>query len=440
MVTEKKFEKLENSQASLTLTIDAASIEKAYAEKLGKYVKEVELPGFRKGHVPASVLERKFGDQIRSEVTFDLMEEELKATIPTLDEKERPLTYCVPELQNEESLVPFKKDSDVTFTVKYDIKPEFELPQYKGLEIEYEDKEVTDKDVEDEIERLRDQNAIVVNKSTPAELGDIATVDYDVIDEDGNIDADFSRNDFSLTLGKTANAFKLDDDIVGMSTGEKKTIERTYASDAEDAPEDEFKGHSWKIELTLTKLKKRELPEVDDDFAQDVKSEYKTVDDLKKGVRSDLEKKIEEYRKNAKEKAVIDAILKNVSITVPETMIDTINENKWDSFTRQFGGEENFLKMFKGSIKKESYTSMWREESAEDAKRELVLTAIADKENFEVTDAELEEKGKDYLPQLSDEQKKAYKEYLAEEVKYEKVVPFLLENNTFKAAAKKDEE
>ena len=440
MVTEKKFEKLENSQASLTLTIDAASIEKAYAEKLGKYVKEVELPGFRKGHVPASVLERKFGDQIRNEVTFDLMEEELKATIPTLDEKERPLTYCVPELQNEESLVPFKKDSDVTFTVKYDIKPEFELPQYKGLEVEYEDKEVTDKDVEDEIERLRDQNAIVVNKSTPAEMGDIATVDYDVVDENGGIDADFSRNDFSLTLGKTANAFKLDDDIVGMSTGEKKTIERTYAEDAEDAPEDEFKGHSWKIELTLTKLKKRELPEVDDDFAQDVKEEYKTVDDLKKGVRSDLEKKIEEYRKNAKETAVVDAILKNVSITVPETMIDTINENKWDALTRQFGGEENFLKMFKGSIKKESYTSMWREESAEDAKRELVLTAIADKENFEVTDAELEEKGKDYLSQLSDEQKKAYKEYLAEEVKYEKVVPFLLENNTFKAAAKKDEE
>ena len=440
MVTEKKFEKLENSQASLTLTIDAASIEKAYAEKLGKYVKEVELPGFRKGHVPASVLERKFGDQIRNEVTFDLMEEELKATIPTLDEKERPLTYCVPELQNEESLVPFKKDSDVTFTVKYDIKPEFELPQYKGLEVEYEDKEVTDKDVDDEIERLRDQNAIVVNKSTPAELGDIATVDYDVVDENGGIDADFSRNDFSLTLGKTANAFKLDDDIVGMSNGEKKTIERTYAEDAEDAPEDEFKGHSWKIELTLTKLKKRELPEVDDDFAQDVKDEYKTVDDLKKGVRSDLEKKIEEYRKNAKETAVVDAILKNVSITVPETMIDTINENKWDNLTRQFGGEENFLKMFKGSIKKESYTSMWREESAEDAKRELVLTAIADKENFEVTDAELEEKGKDYLSQLSDEQKKAYKEYLAEEVKYEKVVPFLLENNTFKAAAKKDEE
>ncbi len=440
MVTEKKFEKLENSQASLTLTVDAASIEKAYAEKLGKYVREVELPGFRKGHVPASVLERKFGDQIRNEVTFDVMEENLKATIPTLDEKEQPLPYCVPELQEEEGLLPFKKDTDVTFTVKYDIKPEFELPQYKGLEVEYEDKEVTDKDVEDEIERLRDQNAIVVNKSTPAETGDIATVDYDVVDEDGGIDGDFSRKEFSLTLGKTNNAFKLDEDIVGMSTGEKKTIERTYAADAEDAPEDEFKGHSYKIELTLTKLKKRELPEVDDDFAQDVKSEYKTVDDLKKGVRNDLEKKVEESRKNAKEQAVIDALLKNVSITVPASMIEMINNNKWDNLTSQFGGEENFLKMFKGSIQKDSYTSMWSEESALDAKRELVLSEIADREDFEITDAEIEEKGKDYLSQLSDEQKESYKKYLRDEIKYEKVVPFLLENNTFKAAAKKDEE
>ena len=440
MVTEKKFEKLENSQASLTLTIDAASIEKAYAEKLGKYVKTVELPGFRKGHVPASVLERKFGDQIRSEVTFDLMEENLKETIPTLDEKEQPLSYCVPELQDEEGLLPFKKDTDVTFTVKYDIKPEFDLPQYTGLEVEFEDKEVTDKDVDDEIERLRDQNAIVVNKSTPAEMGDIATVDYDVIDEEGLTDADFSRKDFSLTLGKTNNAFKLDNDIVGMSSGEKKTVERTYTEDDENAPEDEFKGHSYKIELTLTKLKKRELPEIDDDFAQDVKDEYKTVDDLKKGVRSDLEKKTEEYRKNAKEAAVVDALLKNVSICVPETMINTISENKWDNLTRQFGGEDNFLKMFGGRAEKESYTSMWHGESEEDAKRELVLSAIADKEDFEVTDAEIEEKGKDYLSQLSDEQKETYKKYLKDEVKYEKVLPFLLENNTFKAAEKKDEE
>lgn len=142
----------------------------------------------------------------------------------------------------------------MTFTVKYDIMPTFELPQYKGLEVEYEDKTVTDEDVEREIEKLRDQNAIVINKTTPAETGDIATVDYKVF-EDGVEDADYSRKDFSLTLGSTYNLFKLDDDICGMSTGETKEVEKTYGE--EDAPLDEYVNKTISFSITLTKLKKR---------------------------------------------------------------------------------------------------------------------------------------------------------------------------------------
>ena len=136
MVTEKNVKELENSQASLTLTVDAASIEKAYQDKLNKYAKTIEMPGFRKGHVPASVVERKYGQGIREESTFDCMEENLKETIETVEESQRPLPYSVPELQDEETLLPFKKDSDITFTVKYDIYPKFDLPQYTGLEVE----------------------------------------------------------------------------------------------------------------------------------------------------------------------------------------------------------------------------------------------------------------------------------------------------------------
>jgi len=441
MVTEKKFTDLGNSQASLTLTIDASSIEKAYTEKINEYAKKVEIPGFRKGHTPLSVVERKIGSQVREEVTLNLMEESLKETLQTLDAAEKPLTYSTPELQDEETLLPFKKDSDVTFTVKYDIMPTFELPQYKGLEVEYEDKTVTDEDVEREIEKLRDQNAIVINKTTPAETGDIATVDYKVF-EDGVEDADYSRKDFSLTLGSTYNLFKLDDDICGMSTGETKEVEKTYGE--EDAPLDEYVNKTISFSITLTKLKKRELPEVDDDFAMDVKSEYKTVQDLRDGVRKDLDEKAEEVRKSAKGESVIKAIMENVTFTVPETMVNNVLEARWDNLARSFGGEKTLEALMKSrGESKEDFLDEMRDDAAEQARREIVLSRIAEKEDFPVTDEEIYEEigGEDKLADLSQEQKTGYMDYVRENLKFEKVIPFLIENNTFKAAAaEKDKE
>lgn len=439
MVTEKKFEFLDNSQASLTLTIDAASIEKEYSEKIKKYASTIEMPGFRKGHVPTSILEKKIGDQIREEVTFDLMEKNLQETIKTLDKKEQPLYYCVPVLQDEETLLPFKKDQDVTFTVKYDVNPVFDLPQYKGLEVEYESRKITDEDVERKIETLREQSALIVNKSTPAELSDIATVNYSVTESDGTELEDYSREDFSLTLGKTYNMFKLDDDIVGMSTGEEKNTERTYGE--EDAPSSDLKNKSVKIHITLTKLKKRELPDIDDDFAQDVKDEYKTVEDLRKGVRADLEKENETYEENAKEYAVVKKLMDSVDITIPESMVEAISNNKWNALVNQVGGEknmQNYLKTCKET--KDDITASWKDESLVDAKRELILTAIIEKENIEASDDDIKKLIGDDFDSLDDQTKENYKKYLSEEAKYQKVFPFLLENNTFKAVEEKKEE
>ncbi len=442
MVTEKKFTDLGNSQASLTLTIDAASIEKSYTEKLNEYAKKIEIPGFRKGHTPVSVVERKIGKEVREEVTFNLMEESLKETIQTLDAKEKPLTYSTPELQDEETLLPFKKDSDVTFTVKYDIAPTFELPQYKGLEVEYEDTTaVTDEDVDREIEKFRDQNAIVVNKTTPAEEGDIATVDYKVF-EDGCEDMDYSRKDFSFTLGKTYNLFKLDDDIIGMKTGESKETEKTYGE--EDAPLDEYRNKTISFSITLTKLKKRELPEVDDDFAMDVKAEYKTVQELRDGIRKDLEEKAEEARNNSKGAAALEAVMENVTFTVPETMVNNVLEARWDNLAHSFGGTKMLEALMKQrGESKEDFLAGMKDDAAEEAKREIVLSAIAEKEDFPVTDEEIYEAlgGEDKLANLSEEEKTNYKEYVKESLRIEKVIPFLIENNTFKAAAaEKDKE
>ena len=170
MVTEKSVKELENSQAALTLTIDAASIEDAYTKRIQKYAKELTLPGFRKGHVPASVIERKYGDSIREESTFDTMESALQDVIKELDAKDKPLPFATPVLQDEEKLLPFKKGEDITFTVVYDVRPSFEVPKYTGLEVDIPAVEVTDKDIDSEVEKLRNQNAVVKNKSGKASL------------------------------------------------------------------------------------------------------------------------------------------------------------------------------------------------------------------------------------------------------------------------------
>ena len=156
MITEKSIKELENSQAALTLTLDTASIEDAYSKRIQKYAKELQIPGFRKGKVPANVIQRKFGEDIRTESTFDAMEDALKEAYKDLDEKDRPIAFSTPVLQDEEKLVPFKKDSDITFTVVYDVLPRFDLPQFTGLEVEVPSVELTDADIEKEVERYRE--------------------------------------------------------------------------------------------------------------------------------------------------------------------------------------------------------------------------------------------------------------------------------------------
>ena len=432
MVTEKNVKELENSQASLTLTVDAASIEKAYQDKLNKYAKTIEMPGFRKGHVPTSVIERKYGKGIREESTFDCMEANLKETIETLEESQRPLPYSVPELQDEESLLPFKKDSDITFTVKYDVYPKFDLPQYTGLEIEVKKGEVTDEDVEKEIKRLQEQNAMVIRKDGAVENGDIVKVDVAELDENGNEIEESKSTDFTFTVGSGYNRFKIDSDIIGMSAGEEKTFDKTYG---EDEVNETLKGKTLKLHVKVNEVKYRDLPKVDDDFAQDVKDEYKTVEDLKAGIKADFEKRLEDASKNIKADKIVNAIAKSATIAIPQSMIDYESENYWQRFVKQMGiPEEQFVSylQLQGSGK-ETLVEGWKESIIEDLKKQMILDEIRKKEDFKIDEKAFEDKcNEEIKDSYSPEQKEYLKSAIKDEMQYAETVPFLLSNNTFK--------
>ncbi len=437
MITEKSVKELENSQAALTLTLDAASIEEAYAKRIQKYAKELTIPGFRKGHVPASVIERKFGDQIREESTFDTMEEALKEAYASLDKKDMPLVFSTPVLQDEEKLLPFKKDSDLTFTVVYDVMPRFDLPPYTGLEVEVPSVEITESDIDKEIERYREQNAIVRTKDGEAADGDVVTIDYVELDAEGNEIASTKRDGFTFTLGSGYNFYKLDKDIAGMKAGDEKTVTKSYTE------EDNVPGYAGKtitLRVKLDTLKLRELPAVDDDFAQDIKEEYKTVADLRNGIKEKFQKNADDAISHEKENAIISKISSEADFPIPESMIKAELDSRWRNFVRQMGVTEEQLEKFmqmQGSTK-EAIQSEWREDATHTIKNQLIMDKIRDTENFEVSEEELNAECEKQLKNVPDTEKDSYKEMIKDEMQFAKVLPFLLEKNTFKAGEKKN--
>ena len=436
MITDKSVKELENSQAALTLTLDAASIEEAYNKRIQKYAKDITIPGFRKGKVPVSVIERKFGAMIREESTFDLMEDSLKEAYSTLDKEHTPLVFSTPVLQDEEKLLPFKKDEDLTFTVVYDVFPRFELPSYKGLEVEVPAIEVTEEDIDKEIERYREQNAIIRTKDGAAENGDIVTVDYVELNENGEEIESTKRDGFTFTLGSGYNFYKLDSDVIGMKAGEEKTVTKTYTE------EDNVPGYAGKtvtLRVKLDTLKNRELPAVDDDFAEDIKDEYKTVADLRKGIRDRFEKNVEEHLKNEKISAILSKLAEETVIDIPQSMIQAELDNRWRGFIRQTGLTEAQIEKFMAmqSSTKESIQEEWKPETIKELKEQLIMEKIRETENFEVSDEELNEKAEKQLQNVPEADKESYKSMIKDELQFAKVTPFLIENNTFKSGEKK---
>lgn len=437
-----EIKKLENSSVELTLTLGAAKIEEEYSKTIKDYAKKLTIKGFRPGKAPVSLIESKYGSAIREEVTFKLMEKNLTDSYKDMDAKDRPLPYSTPELQNEESLLPFKPNTDITYSVIYDVLPEVKLPEYKGLEIEYPAKVITQADVDAEIERLRQQNAMVITKNGEIADGDIVTIDYAELDADGNEIEANKREDFTFTVGSSYNFYKLDKDIIGMKKGDKSVIEKTYGDDSGMGTD--YLGKTVKINVAIKEVKVKEVPELDDDFAQDVKDEYKTVKDLMDATKKQLEDAAEDENKAAKLDAVVKAILEKTEIAVPKSMVEAQLESDWQNFIQRFGmTEEDVLKIMGAQGgSKENFLDSRRADTLQNIKAQLIIEQVKEEQKYEVSEEELAEELKNYGENITKESPnyESMKIYAEDDVKFKKARDFLLENNTFKAAAPKAEE
>lgn len=431
MIADKSIKELENSSVALTVTVTAPTIENDYKAALQKYAATIQLKGFRKGKAPVSVLEGKFGKAIREESTFNTIEEALKEALQGVEDKHKPLSFSTPELQDEETLLPFQADTDITFTVTYDVMPTFELPAYKGLSVTYPKVAVSDEAVNAEIDKLRDQNAMVIDKQDAAAMGDIVTVDYVELDDQNNEVAGTERKEFVFTLGSTYNFYQIDSDLVGMKAGEEKTFSKTYA---EDSTIEGYAGKTITLKVAVSAVKFRDVPALDNDFAQDVKEEYKTVEDLVKATREKLQKALDAKLEQEKLNALSEELLKGTTIAVPASMIDLEIDQSWNRYVKQTGlSEEQILQFLQFQQKtKEDVTAPWREAAEKNLRIQLIMDKIKDTEKFTVDEEELNKALEEQLKDVTDEsQREYYKAMIEDDMRFQKIAPFLQENNTF---------
>lgn len=386
----KEITKLEHSAAKLTVTVAKEDVANGYKTTLGKYVKQVQIPGFRKGHVPASVLERKYGEQIKMEAAGDLIDSVLNEIFQ--DEKElsnRPLPYAQPKM---DEMPAFDTAKEFTFTVTYDVFPSVEVKDFNGISVKEPQVSVGDAEVEEELKGIQERNAAVIDKKEDekAEKDNIVTIDIEEIGEDGKAAEGTKRKGFTFTLGTAENVYKIDDDIIGMKANETKEITKKYAKTDADK---NLAGTTKKYSVTVKQIKVRKLPALDDDLAQDVSDKYKTLADLKADILKNLniakDRKIKEIKVNS----LLEQLIEKNPIEIPASMLQAELNGRWGQMAQQFQTTpEDLERMVVASgQKKEDMLAQWTGDAEKMLKSRIIVDSLLKSKNISVTPEEVEE-------------------------------------------------
>ena len=434
MNVTKEIKQIENSAVQLTATIAKEDVASGYNASLAKYAKNIQLPGFRKGHVPASVLERKYGESLKAEILGDLIDQALNEVLSGDDAKDfRPLPYAQPRL-DQDKLPQLDVQKDLTFTVTYDVFPKVEVKEFGGITIEEPQVEIGEEELNTELKSIQERNAAVIDKndSDPVEKDNIVTIDYKELDDAGKTVDGSERQDFVFTVGSGQNLYKIDDDVIGMKKGETKEITKTYGKDEKDA---DLAGKTKKLSVTVKAVKVRNLPALDDDLAQDVNEKYKTLDDLKKDITRSMELAKKRKLAELKSQSLLSQLVEKNPIVLPKSMVAAENESRWHMISQQFKTTPDQLeKMVAASGQtKEAMLQQWAGDTEKALKSRLIVDTLLRERSISVTPEEIEaeyQRIADESGVSTDEVKKHYddvraKEYLIDEAKENKLFELL---------------
>ncbi|WP_010531147.1 trigger factor [Lentibacillus jeotgali] len=378
-----KWEKQEGNQGVLTFEVSADEFDKALDQAFKKVVKDVQIPGFRKGKVPRKIFEKRFGVESLYQDAVDIVLPD--AYVNAVEE-----TGIEPIEQPDVDIDQIEKGKGLIFTANVNVKPEVTLGDYKGLEVEEQSVEVTDEDVEHEIEHQREHHA----ELTVKEEGSIEEGDTVVMDFEGFIDGEAFEGgkgeDFSLEIGSGQFIPGFEEELIGKASGEETEITVTFP---EDYHAEHLAGKEAVFNVQIHDIKTKELPDLDDEFAKDVDEEVETLDELKEKKKEELQNQKEQDADNQKRETLIEKASDNAEVTIPDAMVETELDRMIQEFEQRLQMQGMTLDMyfqFSGQDK-DALKEQMREDAEKRVKTNLTLEAIFNEENLEVTDDDVEE-------------------------------------------------
>lgn len=391
-------EKLEKNMAKLTIEAPADEFEKAVEKSYQKNKNRMSVPGFRKGKVPRKMLEKMYGTQIFFEDAInDLIPEVYSREVTAAEDLE---IVSQPKIEVTQA----EAGQSFIFTAEVALKPAVELGQYKGLAVEKDSVEVTDEDVAAELEKVRKENSRTISVEDRAvEDGDIATIDFEGF-IDGEAFEGGKGTDYPLTIGSHSFIDTFEEQLVGKNLNEEVEVNVTFP---EDYQAKELAGKPAMFKVTIKEIKVKEYPKVDDEFAQEV-SEFDTLAEYKADIKKDLVAKKKEAAAAEKESKVIEEIVKNSEMDIPEKMIEAQAQQMVEEFAQNIamqGISFDQYMQFTGSTVEQLLEQVKPQAKAR-IESSLVLEEVVKAEKIEATDEEFEKELEDMATRYQMEKEK----------------------------------
>ena len=377
-----KVENLDHNMAKLTIEVSAEEFEEAIKHAYVKNKNKINIHGFRKGKAPQAMIEKMYGAGI-------FYEDAANELIPKAYDAE--IENCDLDLVSQPKIdvVQIEKGKPFIFTAEVAVKPEVTLGAYEGVEVPKTEINVTDEEVDAEVDKEREKNSRTTTvEDRGVENGDMIKLDFDGSVDGVAFDGGKAEN-YDLTVGSGSFIPGFEEQLVGVKAGEEKEVKVTFP---EDYHAKDLAGKEAVFKCKVNEIKVKELPEANDEFAQDV-SEFDTLAEYKEDLKKKLTERKEAAAKNAKEAAAVEAAVANAEMDIPDAMVDGQVRQMANDFARRIQSQgltvDQYFQ-FTG-MTAEKLMDQMKPEALKRIKNSLVLEAIAAKENFEIAEEKIEE-------------------------------------------------
>ena len=424
-----KIEKTENAnELKLSFEVEAAKFDEAINKVYAKSAKYFNIPGFRKGKAPMEIVEKHYGSEIFYEDAFNEI-------VPEIYEKELKENNIEAVSKPDLDVTQIGKGQDLKFTAVVQIKPEVKLGKYKGITLKKVEYNVSDDDIEHELGHMAERNSRVV----PVEDRSVENKDITVIDFEGSVDGvkfeGGKAEGHELEIGSGSFIPGFEEQIVGMKIGEEKDIKVKFP---DDYFSEDLKGKEAVFHVKLHEIKKKELPEINDDFAKDA-SEFETLAELKNSIKEKLEEENKNRAKYETEEEAIKEVCKNTEIDIPTGMIETELDNMVRDVETRLSYQGMNMEMYLQMIGKtmEEFRKEGEEQAKEAVKTRLVLEQIIKDENIEADEKKVEERLEEMAKAYGKEAKELkdnemLMDYIKKQLAQEEAINFLVTNAKIK--------